>query len=162
MNADLRIPVTVEQKRLIAEAVADAPNGLAAWARDILVQAAVDRIAERKDVRVDANSRLPKIQQLLQDVYRLSEIEMVHGAGDLIFDFVHDALRQGDFGAVDHLLESVEPSKLKSSLMITFLSTTLAAKHKLEVRDSYFQRVLHHLSRERGPEKASRLLEKYR
>jgi hypothetical protein len=42
MNTHLRIPVTAEQKRLIAEAVADAPTGLAAWAREILVQAAAD------------------------------------------------------------------------------------------------------------------------
>jgi len=42
MNTDLRIPVTAEQKRLIGEAVADDPRGLAAWAREVLLSAAAE------------------------------------------------------------------------------------------------------------------------
>ena len=87
---------------------------------------------------------------------------MVHGAGDLIFDFIHDSLRKGDFAAVDRLLEAVNTSQLKPALLITFLSTTLMASKDLEPEDGYYERVLDVLSRERGPEKASRLLEKYK
>jgi hypothetical protein len=48
MGTDLRIPVTAEQKRLIQEALADDPGGLAAWARQVLLQAAQARIAQSK------------------------------------------------------------------------------------------------------------------
>jgi hypothetical protein len=48
MNIDLRIPVTSEQKRLISQAMADHPAGFAAWARDLLLTAAAERIRNRK------------------------------------------------------------------------------------------------------------------
>ena len=128
MSADLRIPVTADQKRLIAEAVADEPAGLAAWARDILVRAAVERIAERRSGDVDDQSPSMRIRDLLGEIYRLSQREMVHGAGDLIFDFVHDSLRKGDFGAVDRLLDAVEMSQLKPALL-----------HYILVHDPYGQ-----------------------
>jgi hypothetical protein len=49
MDTDIRIPVTAEQKRLLAEAVADDPGGLAAWARQVLIQAARARLAGNAD-----------------------------------------------------------------------------------------------------------------
>jgi hypothetical protein len=47
MNTDLRIPVTADQKLAIMSAVADEPGGFAAWARDVLLKAAAERIALR-------------------------------------------------------------------------------------------------------------------
>jgi hypothetical protein len=49
MDTDIRIPVTADQKRLIAEAVEDEPAGLAAWARGVLMQAARERIAGQQN-----------------------------------------------------------------------------------------------------------------
>jgi hypothetical protein len=43
MDTDIRIPVTQDQKRTISDAVADDPRGLAAWAREVLLQAAQKR-----------------------------------------------------------------------------------------------------------------------
>jgi hypothetical protein len=40
MDTDLRIPLTSEQKALIDAATADEPEGKAAWARGILLEAA--------------------------------------------------------------------------------------------------------------------------
>jgi hypothetical protein len=37
---DLRIPVTAEQKQVIADATHDEPDGMAAWARAVLLHAA--------------------------------------------------------------------------------------------------------------------------
>jgi hypothetical protein len=48
MDTDLRIPVTAEQKRMIQEATNDEPEGMAAWARLVLLKAAEDRIAARQ------------------------------------------------------------------------------------------------------------------
>jgi hypothetical protein len=44
MDTDLRIPMTSEQKRIIDEATADEPEGKAAWARSILLQAAAYKL----------------------------------------------------------------------------------------------------------------------
>jgi hypothetical protein len=48
MDTDLRIPVTSEQKALIVEATRDEPEGMAAWARAILLRAAQGRLAKTK------------------------------------------------------------------------------------------------------------------
>jgi hypothetical protein len=47
MNTDIRIPLTAEQKHVLAEAVSDEPGGMAAWARQILIHAARERISRR-------------------------------------------------------------------------------------------------------------------
>lgn len=44
METDLRIPVTIDQKVLILEAIKDEPNGLAAWARTVLLDAAKKKL----------------------------------------------------------------------------------------------------------------------
>jgi hypothetical protein len=46
MDRDLRIPVTSEQKALIVEATADEPDGLAAWVRSVIVEAAKRKISK--------------------------------------------------------------------------------------------------------------------
>lgn len=48
LDHDLRIPVTVEQKEVIRQAVADEPEGMAAWARAVLLRAARSRLAKAK------------------------------------------------------------------------------------------------------------------
>lgn len=47
MDMDVRIPVTAEQKQLLADAVADEPSGLAAWAREVLLEAARKKLAKK-------------------------------------------------------------------------------------------------------------------
>jgi hypothetical protein len=52
MDTDLRIPLTSEQKALLDEATADEPEGKAAWARVILLDAARRKLAKsRSDSR---------------------------------------------------------------------------------------------------------------
>jgi hypothetical protein len=51
MDTDLRIPLTSEQKSLIQEATADAPEGMAAWGRAILLEAAKRKIDRAKAVK---------------------------------------------------------------------------------------------------------------
>jgi hypothetical protein len=47
MDRDLRIPVTSEQKALIQKATDDEPEGMAAWARAILLDAARKQVERR-------------------------------------------------------------------------------------------------------------------
>jgi predicted short-subunit dehydrogenase-like oxidoreductase (DUF2520 family) len=46
MDTDLRIPVTADQKEIIRQATADEPEGMAAWARAVLLEAAKRRLAK--------------------------------------------------------------------------------------------------------------------
>ena len=48
MDTDLRIPLTSEQKSLIDNATRDEPEGKAAWARAILLEAARKRLRKER------------------------------------------------------------------------------------------------------------------
>ncbi len=48
LEIDLRVPVTADQKALIAKATADEPEGFAAWARAILLEAARKKLLKQK------------------------------------------------------------------------------------------------------------------
>jgi hypothetical protein len=49
MDTDLKIPVTSEQRALIQQATADEPEGMAAWARALILAAAKRKVAKNKD-----------------------------------------------------------------------------------------------------------------
>ncbi len=51
MDADLRIPLTAEQKRILSEATSDEPQGMAAWARTVLIHAARCKLAKSEKKR---------------------------------------------------------------------------------------------------------------
>ena len=53
MDTDVRIPVTAEQKAVIVQATADNPQGMAAWARAVLLEAARRRILRKDAARVN-------------------------------------------------------------------------------------------------------------
>ena len=47
MDRDIRIPVTSEQKALIAKATADESEGMAAWVRAVVLDAARRKLARK-------------------------------------------------------------------------------------------------------------------
>lgn len=47
-DRDLRIPLTIEQKRLIVEAAVLAESDMATWLRPIILQAASEKVARAK------------------------------------------------------------------------------------------------------------------
>jgi hypothetical protein len=49
MDRDIRIPVTSEQKALITEATADEPEGIAAWVRAVVLEAAKRKLAKNRN-----------------------------------------------------------------------------------------------------------------
>ena len=128
----------------------------------MLLRAAGERVASRTEETPGTGDHVADLDESLGEVYRLSRSGSVHAAGDRIFDLVHGLLRSRDFATCDRLLTTVEPEKLEPALMVTFLSTTIAARQELRERDDYFRRVLDVLTRERGPERAARLLDKYK
>jgi hypothetical protein len=48
MDTDIRIPVTAEQKELISQAASGEAEGLAAWARAVLLNAARKKLGKVK------------------------------------------------------------------------------------------------------------------
>lgn len=46
MDEYLKVPVTSEQKAIIQQATGDEPEGMAAWARAVLLEAAKKKIAQ--------------------------------------------------------------------------------------------------------------------
>lgn len=48
MTTDLRVPLTEDQKRLLVEATSDEPQGMAAWVRAIILQAAQRKLSRRE------------------------------------------------------------------------------------------------------------------
>jgi hypothetical protein len=48
MDTDLKIPVTSEQRALIQQATANEPEGMAAWAREVLLDAAKRKMARSR------------------------------------------------------------------------------------------------------------------
>jgi hypothetical protein len=49
MDAYLRIPVTTEQKQVIMDATGNEPEGMSAWARSVLLEAARKKISKERD-----------------------------------------------------------------------------------------------------------------
>src|SRR5262245_40395742 len=47
METDLRIPLTSEQQQLLLEATREEPDGMAAWARALLLEAARAQLARK-------------------------------------------------------------------------------------------------------------------
>jgi hypothetical protein len=60
MDSDIRIPLTSEQKALIVQATANEPEGMAAWARAILLTTARERVGDEGPARVGASGASPK------------------------------------------------------------------------------------------------------
>jgi hypothetical protein len=58
MNTDLRIPVTSEQEKLIREASENEPEGMAAWARAVLLHAARTKVGSRGTANAQEFSEL--------------------------------------------------------------------------------------------------------
>jgi hypothetical protein len=48
MDTDLRVPLTMQQKKLLDEATMDEPEGKAAWARAVLLEAAKRKLKKEK------------------------------------------------------------------------------------------------------------------
>jgi hypothetical protein len=75
MDTDLRIPVTGDQKRLIAEAASEEPAGMAAWARSVLLEAAAKSRpgtgGRVNDEQVEKLERVASEPGRLQDLLRV-------------------------------------------------------------------------------------------
>lgn len=77
----------------------------------------------------------------LPEVYSLVQRGQLEQAGDLVFSKIDDLLCAGEFRRCDELLQMVDPERLDINVMLSFLSVTFAAKHKLPGRASLVRRI---------------------
>lgn len=87
------------------------------------------------------------IDNFLDKVYLLSRLDKVDSATDLIFDYIDWLLRAGEFNTCNELLLRVDVEKLTTTLMLSFLTITAAAKSKLGARSDMYQRVESRMTR---------------
>ena len=102
--------------------------------------------------------RLPFVNPLLAEAYRLDQSGRIDAAIDLIFDRVDTLLCGGDFEECDLLLRAVEVDRLSVDLMVAFLSITLAARDRLRERARFYSRVKQQIESERGVQVTDSLL----
>lgn len=91
-------------------------------------------------------------------IYELDSTGQVDAALDRLFDEVDDLLVAGEFTKVDELLMELDLTRCSTTLLVGFLSITLAAKKKLFAREDFTRRVEQRL-RALVPDRAQRLMQ---
>ena len=123
-----------------------------------------------KVVQARGNDSLPhdvgrrqRIEDFLHTVYLLSDVENTRMAIDQVFDYFNGLLRAPRrLELCNGTLAAVDIEAINSTLMVAFLSITLPVKDELWARPGFFAAVKRKLVGERGEERASRLLDKYK
>lgn len=103
-----------------------------------------------------------EVVEFLNRIYRLSEVGDEHGAADEVFNFMDDHLLDEQFPICDEVFDQVEVEKILAPVMVSFLMVTRKAKDELPARKEFLERATQFLAKERGSERAERLLGKYR
>jgi hypothetical protein len=113
----------------------------------------------RMPMRVAASER--QIVDFLEEVYDKAGLDDIQGATDRIFDYIDRLLCGGSEDSIpvcDEILRRVEVARLPTTLMRSFLTITAAAKDRLPARQAFFTIVEQEMIRQKGAEKAKRLL----
>jgi hypothetical protein len=99
-----------------------------------------------------------RIEDFLDEVYRLASLNDIEGATDRIFDHIDRLLSDGAFIVCDEILRRVDVEKLPTALMRSFLTITAAAKDKLPWREALYQKVERKMIQLKGEEKTKRII----
>jgi len=112
--------------------------------------------AARKPTKAEATEG--KIEEFLEEVYRLAELNRLQEATDEVFDQMDNLLCGGAFTVCDEILKRVDVRRLPTALLRSFLTITAAAKEKLPARKAFYNKAFAEVTRQKGPEKTHRLL----
>jgi hypothetical protein len=77
----------------------------------------------------------------MQTAVDLDVAGKLHASIDIIFDHVDDLHRQGEFYLVNEILKNIDVENTSMNVLISYLTITLCAKHKLEFRSEFFASV---------------------
>jgi hypothetical protein len=104
----------------------------------------------------------PRVTKFVQTLYELSQSTNEHGGVDSIFQFLDERLIAADFEACDRALARIDVERILPSFVVAILMVTLRAEPRLSFRRVFHRLALERFTRERGAERAKRLLAKYR
>src|SRR5579862_2687106 len=107
----------------------------------------------------------PGTKAFLEEIYRLAEANQNRQAAATIMEYLDALLRGGLFEACGRLLDSIEVSRLSKNptLLVAFLGITLGGKGQLQrPRGDFFARVKSAFDRELGPDRAERILHRFK
>jgi len=140
MDRDLRIPVTLDQKRQISTAASRSQLDVAAWARSILLRSAggATRPSRKKPKAARAN---PASHEWLLDALEADEADHKAAAIDLLYDNFDRLLADGHFDEADALLKIIPTDGPSLAFLMAVLSITLPATRHLPSRPAFFERV---------------------
>lgn len=99
-----------------------------------------------------------KIEEFLEEVYRLAKFRNVESATDRVFDFIDKLLCDDEFVICDEILKRVDVDKLPTTLMRSFLTITHAAKGKLPARQALYRKIDRKMAELKGANKAGRII----
>lgn len=114
----------------------------------------------RGSVAVAVSGERQCIDKFLEEVYHLASLGDLQAATDLIFETADRLLLNEEFSFCNKIVSRIDPLRLPTALMRSFLTITAAAKDKLPARKAFCDRVRSEMIRLIGNEKAQRLLER--
>lgn len=86
------------------------------------------------------------MRQIVQQAKSYYQQNQDDKAIDHIYEKVNYMFRSGQFEQVDQALAMLDPRTLPTLLIISILTITFAAKHKLQNRTQFFQKSKDHLT----------------
>lgn len=113
--------------------------------------------AARKPARPE--SKEGKIEEFLEQVYRLCDLNDLEGATDKVFRYIDDLLLEGEFPVCNEVFKRADVKRLPTALLRSFLTITASAKSRLPARKAFYKDAFAEMVRVKGDtDKAQRLL----
>lgn len=108
--------------------------------------------------RVIYNSS-PDAGQILNAVYAFQERNEIRAGISYIFSTMNEILGDGDIQKAERILDSIDVARIKTDLLLSFLTITFAARHKLpQSRTAYYARAKRQIRKDVGWLESRRLL----
>lgn len=98
------------------------------------------------------------VDEFLAKTYRLQDAGEIRPGIAYIFETLNDSLAQGDTETCDEILKGVDVTRLKTDLLLSFLTITFSAREHLLNRKGYYVRARRQIRKDVGWLEARRLL----
>jgi hypothetical protein len=113
--------------------------------------------AARKPARPE--SKEGRIEEFLEQVYRLGDLNHLEEATDNVFRYIDDLLLEGQFPVCNEILKRADVKRLPTALLRSFLTITAPVKARLPARKAFYRDAFAEMVRVKGDTaKAQRLL----
>lgn len=107
---------------------------------------------------LSASQRGLEVKAFLDRVYQFEQRAETTAGIDYIFSSLNEMLATGDAEMCDSILASVDINRLKTDLLLSFLTITFAGRERLPSRRRYYAKARRQIARDVGWCEARRLL----